>query len=84
MDQLRRSALFGFVLGAFVLGIMSACSTGNPNLSQAESAMQSQNYEQALADLDTAIAQDSSARVEAYKMRADILRQMADSTMAPS
>ena len=45
--------------------------------------MDKQQYEQALAEIDSAIARDSTARVKAYKMRADILRQMADSTMAP-
>jgi tetratricopeptide (TPR) repeat protein len=82
MTPLRRSALFAIVLGGLLLGVLSACSAGNPNLSKAEDAMQRQNYEQALANIDSALAQDS-ASVEAYKMRAQILRQMADSTMPP-
>ncbi len=83
MTPTQRSAFFGLVLGGLLLGIMSACSVGNTNLSTAKEAMGNQNYEQALANIDTAIAQDSMARVKAYKMRADVLRQMADSTMAP-
>jgi tetratricopeptide (TPR) repeat protein len=51
-------------------------------MSEAENAMEEQNYEQALANVDSALAQDS-ANADAYLMRAQILRQMADSTMAP-
>lgn len=83
MKSTRRSAFLGLVLSGLLLGIMSACSASNPNLTKAEEAMKNQNFEQALANLDTAIAQDSTARVRAYKMRADVLRQMADSTMPP-
>ena len=51
-------------------------------MSEAEDAMEQQNYEQALTSVDSALVQDS-ANTDAYLMRAQILRQMADSTMAP-
>jgi tetratricopeptide (TPR) repeat protein len=49
-------------------------------MSAAESAMEQENYQRALANVDTALAQDS-ANVDAYMMKARILRQMADSTV---
>jgi tetratricopeptide (TPR) repeat protein len=51
-------------------------------MSTAEDAMEQQNYDRALANIDSALTQDS-ANVDAYLMRAQILRQRADSTMAP-
>lgn len=83
MKPIRRSALLALVLGGALFGMLSACSAGNPNLSKAESAMKQDNYDQALANIDSALATDS-ANVEAYKMRAQILREMADSTMSPA
>jgi len=52
-------------------------------MSAAESAMEQQNYNRALSNVDSALTQDS-ANVDAYLMRARILRQMADSTMPPN
>lgn len=66
-----------------MLGALSGCSAGNPNLSAAEDAMEGQDYERALANIDTALMEDS-ADVEAYQLKAQILREMADSTMEPS
>lgn len=80
MTTIRRSALFSLFVGGFFLAVFSGCSGGNPNISQAEDAMEQQNYERALANIDTALAQDS-ANVDAHLMRAQIFRSMADSTM---
>ena len=76
----RQSALFALVLSTLGLLALSGCSAGNPNMSAAESAMEQENYQRALANVDTALAQDS-ANVDAYMMKARILRQMADSTV---
>ena len=78
----RQSALFALFLGSLGLMALSGCSAGNPNMSAAESAMEQENYDRALANVDSAIAQDS-ANAEAYAMKARILRQMADSTTPP-
>ena len=64
-----------------MLAILSGCSAGNPFMSKAEDAMEEQNYDQALTSVDSALVQDS-ANVDAYLMRAQVLRQMADSTMS--
>jgi len=79
---IRRSALFSFFVGGALLAILSGCAGGNPYLGTAEDAMEQQNYDRALANIDSALAQDS-ANVDAYLMRAQILRDQADSTMAP-
>lgn len=79
---IRQSALFALILGSLGLVALSGCSAGNPNMSAAEDAMEQENYERALANVDSAIVQDS-ANAEAYTMRARILRQMADSTTPP-
>jgi len=78
----RKSALFALVLGSLGLVALSGCSAGNPNMGAAEDAMEQENYERALANVDSAITQDS-ANAEAYAMKARILRQMADSTTPP-
>lgn len=78
----RQSALFALFFGAVGLLVLSGCSAGNPNMNAAEDAREQQDYERALANVDSAITQDS-ANVEAYKMKARILRQMADSTVPP-
>ncbi len=51
-------------------------------MSDAEDALEQQNFDRALASVDSALAQDS-ANTEAYMLKADILRQQADSTMPP-
>lgn len=77
----RQSALFALALSTLGLLALSGCSAGNPNMSAAESAMEQENYQRALANVDTALTQDS-ANVDAYMMKARILRQMADSTVS--
>ena len=78
----RQSALFALFLGSLGLVALSGCSAGNPNMSAAEGAMEQGDYDRALANVDSAITQDS-ANVEAYTMKARILRQKADSTTPP-
>lgn len=65
-----------------MLAVLAGCSAGNPHMSEAENALEQQNYDQALTSVDSALVQDS-ANVDAYMLKADILRQMADSTMPP-
>jgi tetratricopeptide (TPR) repeat protein len=69
------------LLGGLVLGIFTGCAPSNPNISAAEDALEQQNYEKALSSIETAIEKDS-ANAEAYLTKAQVLRQMADSTMS--
>jgi tetratricopeptide (TPR) repeat protein len=82
MMTIRRSALFSFFAGVVLLAALSGCSGGNPYMSKAEDAMEDERYEDALASVDSALVVDS-ANADAYLMKADLLREMADSTMAP-
>lgn len=82
MMTTRQSALYAILSGVFVLAVLAGCSAGNPHMSEAEDALEQQNYDQALTSVDSALVQDS-ANVDAYMLKADILRQMADSTMPP-
>jgi tetratricopeptide (TPR) repeat protein len=75
----RQSALLALFLGSLGLAALSGCTVGNPDINAAKEAMEQQNYERALASVDSAIAGDS-ANAKAYAMKARILRQMADST----
>ena len=61
----RQSALFALFLGSLGLVALSGCSAGNPNMSAAEGAMEQGDYDRALANVDSAITQDS-ANVEAF------------------
>lgn len=80
---IRRSAFFSFILGGLILAVLSGCSAGNPYLNEAEDALGNQEFDRALARIDSALAQDS-ANVDAFLLRAQTLRQQADSTMAPN
>ncbi|PSQ96257.1 MAG: hypothetical protein BRD55_07330 [Bacteroidetes bacterium SW_9_63_38] len=51
-------------------------------MSAAKDAREQERFDQALARVDSALAQDST-NGDAYLLKADILRRQADSTMAP-
>jgi tetratricopeptide (TPR) repeat protein len=79
---IRRSVLVSVLLGGLLLVGLSGCSGGNPQMGKAEDAMKQERFDQALAQVDSALAQDST-NVNAYLLKADILRRQADTTMAP-
>ncbi len=83
MLMTRGAALLPMVAGGLMLALLSGCSGGNPHLSTAEDAVSQQRYDEALARIDSALAEDPS-NAEAYLLKATILRKKADSTMAPS
>ncbi len=83
MTTTRRSALVTFVLSGVLLGILAGCGASSPYLDKAKEAVDKNQYEQALANIDTALAKkDPALRAKAFDKRAQVLRQMADSTMA--
>jgi tetratricopeptide (TPR) repeat protein len=79
---IRRSVFVSVLLGGLVLVTLSGCSGGNPQMGKAEDAMKQERFEQALTQVDSALVQDST-NVDAYLLKADILRRQADTTMAP-
>ena len=78
----RRSVFVSVLLGGLVLIGLSGCSGGNPQMGTAEEALKEERFDQALSQVDSALSQDST-NVDAYLLKADILRRQADTTMAP-
>jgi len=75
----KHTAVWILISTGAVLLSFAGCS----NLSGgAESALEEGQYQEALSRVDETLDRDSSD-VEAYLMRAKVLRRMADSTMAP-
>lgn len=73
----RRSALLAILFSGLLL--LSACSSGNPNISAAEDALENGNYDQAISSAETALATDSS-NTEAYMVLSQAYINQVDST----
>jgi len=82
MMKPRRSLFASLLVTGIVFALIAGCSGGNPNVSAAQDALDAGNPDGALSSIETALEQDS-ANVEAYQLKAQILRQMADTTMSP-
>lgn len=84
----RLSTVFSLLVGGLALAIVSGCAGGNPYLGEAESNLEDQNFEEAIAYTDSALAQPDltpAAQAEIYMTRARIYQQQAgalDSTQA--
>jgi pentatricopeptide repeat protein len=78
MIERRPVALF-FAFGLVVAGLWG-CASQSPEMGEAESALEAGNYEAALASVNRALERDSVG-AEVYLYKADVLRQMADSSM---
>lgn len=78
----RLSAFSVLLAGGLVLAMVSGCAGGNPFISEAEDNLEQQNYEQALVDVDSALAREPE-NAEAYMLRARILEQQAADTDDP-
>ena len=64
------------------MAALGGCGSQSPELGEAESAVEDGDYEAALASVERALARDT-VTADAYLYKATVLRQMADSTMAP-
>jgi len=80
--HMKRSLVSTLLFGGLILFGMTACSGGNPMIGSAEDALEQGNYESALSSVEEALDQDS-ASVEAYQLKARILRAQADSMTPP-
>ncbi|MEF8795307.1 MAG: tetratricopeptide repeat protein [Salinivenus sp.] len=58
------------------------CASQSPEMEGAESAVENRDYEAALTSVNRALDRDS-VTADMYLFKANVLRQMADSTMAP-
>ena len=65
-----------------LFGVLAGCGTSLPSLDEAQTALEAGNNAAALSNVEEALRQDSTS-TEAYLLKADILRQRADSGMAP-
>ncbi len=74
----RQSVPTTILLICAVFVALVGCSSGKSSLGGTESALERQDYELALLNVDSAIENDST-NVKAHMMKARILREMADS-----
>ncbi len=80
MFERPRAAVF--VVGGLVLAVLMGCAGSNPEIDQAETALEEEEYGAALSNVEQALDRDSSS-TDAYLLRARVLRQRADSSMDP-
>ena len=78
----RHASLFAVLLGGLVFLSATGCGSSNPNISAAESALEDQNYDQALQSVNTEI-DNNPKNAEAYRLKGEILYQQAQNTEAP-
>lgn len=69
-------------MGGLILAIIAGCATGNPNIREAESALEEQNYEEALQNVDEALEEEPE-NANAYILRGRIYLQQASEVEDP-
>lgn len=78
----RLSTAFALLVGGLVLAVASGCAGGNPYIGEAESNLENQNFDEALAYVDSALTQPEltdEQRAEIYLLQARIYKTQADS-----
>ncbi len=78
----RLSTVFALLVGGLALAIVSGCAGGNPYVGEAESNLENQNFGEALAYVDSALAQPNltpEQRAEIYMLQARVYKTQADS-----
>ncbi len=78
---MKRLSLLAVMLISGV-ALLSGCAGGNPNIGDAEDALEGQNYEQALTSVEQAITEEPQ-NAEAYLLKGRILTQQAASVEEP-
>jgi len=81
MAQKQKATLWT-VATSLVLIVVTGCGSSSPGVKKAQTALEEQDYERALTNVETALEEDSTDTV-AFLLRATILREQADSTMTP-
>jgi tetratricopeptide (TPR) repeat protein len=77
-----RRPLFALLMSGLLLLAATGCGSSNPNISSAQSALENENYEQALQSVNTEI-NTNPQNAQAYRLKGDILYQQADNVQAP-
>lgn len=78
----RLSTVFALLVGGLALAIVSGCAGGNPYVGEAESNLENQNFDEALAYVDSALTQPEltpEQRANIYMLQARVLSTQADS-----
>jgi tetratricopeptide (TPR) repeat protein len=79
----RRYSFHALLCAVFLAGaVLAGCATGDPNINAAEDALENDNYEAALASVETALEQNPQ-NAQAYLTRADILQEQAAEASDP-
>ena len=79
----RRYSLHALLCVALLAGVvLTGCSVGDPNLNDAESALEDGNYEAALESVERAL-DENPENADAYLTRAQILEQQATEVEDP-
>jgi len=79
----RLSSVFALLVGGIALALVSGCAGGNPYIGEAESNLENQNFDGALAYVDSALAQPSltpQERANIFLLQARVYRTQADSS----
>lgn len=78
----KQTAILWIVSVSFVLLVVVGCGSSSPGVKRAQTALEETDYSTALSEVEGALEADS-ADTEAYLLKAEILRESTDTTMAP-
>jgi len=79
----RLSSVFALLVGGIALALVSGCAGGNPYIGEAESNLENQNFDGALAYVDSALTQPDltpQERADIFLLQARVYRTQADSS----
>lgn len=80
--MIEKPRIAAFVACGVVLVLLAGCASSSPEMDRAETALEGGEYGTALSSIEQALERDSS-NTDAYLLKADVLRQRADSSMDP-
>jgi Tfp pilus assembly protein PilF len=78
----KRTAPLWTVLAVFAVLAAAGCGSSSPGVKNARTALAENDYDGALSGVERALEQDSTD-TEAYLLKANILRERADTSLAP-
>lgn len=78
----KQTATLLILSAGLLLGLVAGCGGSSPQVNTAETALTEGNYQEALSKIEEALEEDS-ADTGAFRLRARVLRRMADSTTPP-
>lgn len=82
MMEPRQTASLWIALAVFAAMAVAGCGSSSPGVKNAQTALEEEDYERALSDVERALENDST-NTEAYLLKAKILRERADTSLSP-